>query len=82
MSVDVSLPTILASVVLLSSNWTVTREAPSITCALVRMSPLLSTTKPEPVACPRCSWGKRSKGEATRCTICAFTWTTPGASRL
>ena len=32
--------------------------APSTTCALVRMWPSLSITKPEPVASPRCAWGR------------------------
>ena len=82
MSVEVSLPSTLASTVLLSSNWTLTREAPSITWALVRMWPLLSRTKPEPVATPCGPWPNGSKGESTCWTIWARTLTTPGASRL
>ena len=80
-SVDVSRPMIFASTVLESENWTVTLTAPSTTWALVRMSPLLSMTKPEPVASPRCSVGNRSNGDWLRWTICARTNATPGASR-
>ena len=58
-----------------SANCTVIFCAPSTTWALVRIVPLSSITKPEPVACPRCSWGMpKSNGE-----VLCDCWTIVGA---
>ncbi len=80
-SVDGSLPTILALTVFLSANWTVTESgvAPSITWLLVRMSPLASMTKPEPVASLRCAPPNGSNGFWVCWVISERTKTTPGA---
>jgi hypothetical protein len=81
-SLELSRPTILAVTLFLSENCTVTLTAPSTTCALVRMSPSLSMTNPEPVASPRCSVGNRSNGDCERWTTSARMKATPGESCL
>ena len=62
-SVASSLLTSVAGCVVPSSKVTVIEDAPSTTCAAVTMFPLLSITKPVPVAVvPDC--GGPPKGEA------------------
>jgi len=82
-SVDSSRPRIVASTTCLSANCTVTFVAPATTCAFVRIVPSRLTTKPEPVASPRCCWGKpKSNGDCVFSMTCARMKTTPGAVRL
>ena len=65
-SVEESLPTTLASTVFLSSNWTVTLRAPVDHVGVGEdVAVACRSTKPEPVASPCCSWGKRSNGDWT-----------------
>ncbi len=56
-SSETSRPTILASTVLMFEPRTSTFVALATTWALVRIVPLPSTMKPEPVAIPCCTWG-------------------------
>ena len=55
-SIDVSVATTFPWTLLPSCVLTVTREAPSTTCAAVRMSPFPSATKPEPSPPPVSIW--------------------------
>ncbi|CAB4346529.1 unannotated protein [freshwater metagenome] len=80
MSEERSAPRILASTVLSFEKRTVTFFAPSTTWALVRIVPLLSITKPEPVALPFCDSGA-PKMFVSFLTTSAVMKTTPFESR-
>ena len=77
-----SLPTGLALTVCVSENVTRMSVAAMTTCALVRISPSSSITKPEPVASVGCVVEYTSNGVGSVRSVCARTKTTPGASRL
>ena len=80
-SVDGSRPTIVALTGSCFPNRTVTSfdVAPSTTCALVRMSPRLSSANPDPVAVP-CCVPPNNDGVLLR--TFASTYATPGPTRL
>ena len=81
-SVEASLPTTFASKLWPSSppTRTVTVAGPSTTCALVRMCPSLSMTKPEPVAVPPPDPPNGLNGVGLRLLLRAVMKTTPGES--
>ena len=81
-SVSGSLPITRAVTVRWSENDTRTSVEEATTCALVRMWPLSSSTKPEPVETFSCWRGKTSNGDCVCCTERARTNTTPGAACL
>jgi hypothetical protein len=67
-SVSASLPITRAETVRWSENETRTSSDDATTWALVRMSPLSSSTKPEPVERFSCVRGKTSNGDCVCCT--------------
>ena len=76
-----SLPIAVASTVWLSENVTRMSVAASTTCALVRISPSWSITKPEPVDSDCCVPEATSNGDASVRSVRAATNTTPGERR-
>ena len=80
-SVSGSLPMTRAETVRWSENDTRTSVEAATTCALVRMWPFSSSTKPEPVATFSCWRGKTSNGDWLAASERARTNTTPGAAR-
>ena len=67
-SVSASLPITRAETVRWSENDTRTSSEEATTCALVRMWPFSSSTKPEPVETFSCWRGKTSNGDCVCCT--------------
>jgi hypothetical protein len=80
-SVSASFPIGVAATVWSSENVTRMSVAASTTCALVRISPSSSITKPEPVDSDACGLSKTSNGDGLVLIDWARMNTTPGAVR-